>query len=582
MRFSVLALLLFTPVAALAQTTVQGRVVSPAGESIIAATVMLTGGGATKTASTDSAGHFVFYDVARGAYRLRAQSIGYLPLQRDITIGENPLVADFELTEAPVSIDAVTVEGQRQRARFQNQAGVTTRELSKGELKLIPGLAESDVLRAIEALPGVVSTSDFSSSYNVRGGSADQNLIMLDGIPIYNPFHLGGMFSIFNSDMVERAELLAGGFPAEYGGRVSSVLNVVSDIGHGGFNVEGGVSVLATRLAVAGELSASAAQKLGITSARFRVGGRRSYFDQLFKPVFDFPYHLTDLQLNAEVWKSQTSRFSLSGYAGTDVLRFAGVEDFPLLFNFTWGNNVVGAGWTKLLNNAGTVDVRTSFSHFDTFILFPEFGDTRFTSEIDHALIKGGVTLPVGKHQLKFGTELNRMWYDNLAQSGGTVFRRGNDVGWQPGMYAQMSLRPTPQWLIETGIREDLWHARTTSKTFSELAPRLAVKRFFADGDAAVKLALGRYTQFVHSLRDEEFPIGIDVWVLTGARAPVVVSDQIQTGIEWFPDVGWYAAVETYYRKFDNVTTNNFADNPNDDFDDLLRGYGVSYGGDAV
>src|SRR5690606_32951268 len=152
------------------------------------------------------------------------------------------------------------------------------------------GLAEADVLRAVELLPGVVSTSDFSSAFNVRGGSADQNLILIDGFPIFNPFHLGGLFSVFNSDAIARAELLAGGFGAEYGGRVSSVLNVESDAGAPErVEVAGGVSLLATRLLVRAPLP----ERLGEGS---RVGpGRRSYFDVLLPPLADFPYHLTDL-----------------------------------------------------------------------------------------------------------------------------------------------------------------------------------------------------------------------------------------------------------------------------------------------
>lgn len=573
---------LFVPALLQAQTSVQGRITSADGESVIAATVILSGNSVQRTAATDSAGHFIFYDVAPGSYRLRAERIGYLPVERTLTVAQTVVSVDLELTDAPVAIEAVTAEGARQRSRFENQAGVTTRELSKAELKLIPGLAEADVMRAIEAMPGVVSTSDFSSAFNVRGGSTDQNLILLDGIPLYNPFHLGGVFSIFNSDMVERAELLAGGFPAEYGGRVSSVLNVISDVGQGGFHVEGGVSILATRVAVAGELSQSAAKRLGISSARFRIGGRRSYFDQLLKPFFDFPYHLTDLQFGGEIFTSPSSRISTTAYIGNDVLGFAGIDSFPLAFKFQWGNKVGGVAWTKTLKNTGSVDVRTSYSRFDTFITFPDFGDTRFTSKIDHALIKGGVTLPVGRHQFKAGAELDRLWYANRAETGGTVFRHGTDTGVQTGLYAQMSLRPTSRWLIETGIREDVWDAQTTSHNISTLAPRLAVKRFFSNGDAAFKLAVGRYTQFLHSLRQEDFPIGLDVWVLTGARAPHVVSDQIQSGVEWFPSAGWYAALEAYYRKFDGVATNNFADDPNTDTDDLLSGDGRSYGADAV
>ena len=112
------------------------------------------------------------------------------------------------------------------------------------------------------------------------------------------------------------------------------------------------------------------------------------------------------------------------------------------------------------------------------------------------------------------------------------------------------------------------------------LQPRVAVKRFITD-DAAVKLALGRYAQFMHSLRDEELPVGIDVWVTSGARAPHVRSDQVQGGFELFRG-GWYGSIESYYRRFDGVATNNFADDPNTSSDDLLAGDGTSYGVDVL
>jgi hypothetical protein len=115
-----------------------------------------------------------------------------------------------------------------------------------------------------------------------------------------------------------------------------------------------------------------------------------------------------------------------------------------------------------------------------------------------------------------------------------------------------------------------------------EVAPRLAVKRFLGDGDFALKLAVGRYTQILHSLRDEELPLGIDVWVLSGARAPVVVSNQVQGGVEGFIADQWQVALEGYYRRFDGVTTNNVADDPNTSGDDLSAGTGRSYGADLL
>lgn len=559
-----------------AQQTLFLRVTSPGGEALPGVAISLysaDGDSLLRLTQTVADGRLTLANLSPGTYQVRAELIGYETTRLRVQLPARPPAHTYEIRmrERPIPIDAVTAQGERARTRFQEEAGLTVRELTRVELKLIPGLAEADVMRAVEALPGVVTTSDFSSAFNVRGGSADQNLILLDGIPIYNPFHLGGVFSVFNTDMVERAELLAGGFPAQYGGRVSSVLNVVSDAGERELDVRAGVSVLATRVSVGGSIP-------GIESSRIRVGVRRSYFDQLLKPFLDFPYHLSDAQLVGEVFINPRNRIGITAYIGEDVLELAGADSFPLKVDWKWGNAIVGTRWTRTFGRASTLDVRSSFSRFSTELTFPDFGDTYLASNIDHALLRADVAVPLGNHELRSGFESNRLRYNNTAESGGTSFGAADEAGWGHAGYLQTSWR-AGSTLIETGLRADVWSAdQGTSVLWS---PRLAVKRFIMDGDAALKIAGGRYTQFVHSLRDEEFPVGLDVWVLSGLRAPQVRSNQVQAGFEWFGQ-NWYAAVESYFRHFDGVATNNFAQDPNNEFDDLLAGQGTSYGADAV
>ena len=576
MRFLFVFCIALLNVATLSAQSIRVRVVSTSAEPVQGATVSLRRAPdqpLLRVLGTDPQGEVVLGNLEAGNYIVRVEIISFQPAERRVAISANATeqLVEIQLEEAPVLIDPVTAQGERTRIRFEQEAGATVRELSKAELKLIPGLAEADVMRAVEALPGVVSTSDFSSAFNVRGGSADQNLILLDGIPIYNPFHLGGVFSVFNSDLVERAELLAGGFPAQYGGRVSSVLNVVSDAGDRDFDVRAGISVLATRVSVGGSIP-------GLDNSRLRVGVRRSYFDQILKPLFDFPYHLTDAQLVGEVWSGANDRIGITAYLGEDVLNLAGSDSFPLKVDWQWGNKIVGGRWTRTLANGGVLDFRTSYSQFVTEMIFPEFGDTYLASKIEHALARADGAWPLGKHELRAGIETNRMWYDNTAESGGTVFGGGKDIGWAHGAYAQTAWRAR-DLLVETGVRADVWSSDDGTTVL--MSPRLAVKHFVLDRTAAVKLAVGRYTQFVHSLRDEEFPLGLDVWVLSGTRAPQVRSDQIQTGLELLGD-GWSAAVESYWRRFRGVATNNFAQDPNDPLDDLVAGDGLSYGADAV
>jgi hypothetical protein len=562
------------------QSALHVRVTGSGGPVAAAAVhvVALPDSAPVRSGETDAAGLIRISGLAPGSYLVRVERLGFETnvLETRVAPGRTVLI-EIALREAAVGLPGVRVEAERRRARFEETAGATVAELTQRDLKLLPAAGEADVLRAVEVLPGVISTSDFASSFNVRGGSADQNLILLDGLPIYNPFHLGGFFSVFNADMVARAEMLAGGFPAEYGGRVSSVLAVESDAGRSGLDVQTGVSILAARVAAGVDLPQAPLERAGLYSGRARVSVRRSYFDQLLRPFFDFPYQLTDLQGYAEAWTPAGGRLSVTAYTGRDRLDLTGIDSFPLQVRWGWGNDVVGGAWTGPLAG-GRLAVRLGHSRFTTDIRFPEFDDTEFRSEINQSLLRASVNVAAGALDVAGGASVERLWYDNLARAGGTVFGGSRSSGWLAGAYAQLRWDPG-LWLVETGVRGDAWLPNGGPDALV-LQPRLAVKRFFAGRNQAVKAAVGRYAQFAHSLRDEELPLGLDIWVLSGTRAPPIVSDQVQVGLEGYVSGTWFAALESYLRRFEGVTTINPADDPNDLTDDLLAGTGRSYGAD--
>jgi hypothetical protein len=579
----VVAACLMAPAPAAAQAgTLVVRASSAAGAPVPGALVTLLAlrdSVVLRSETTDGGGRAALPAIEAGRYLLRGERLGFAATHLEVAVAAGrTTVADLVMAEAALGLPGVFVEAERRRARFQEAGGLTTRELTQRELKLIPAVGEADVLRAMEVLPGVVSTSDFSAAFNVRGGSADQNLILLDGLPVYNPFHLGGLFSVFSADMVARAELLAGGFPAEYGGRVASVLSVESDAGRPGFDAQAGVSVLAARIAAGTDVPAAVTDALGLQSARARLSVRRSYFDQLLKPFFDLPYHLTDVQGYAEAWLRGGSRITVTGYTGRDVLDLAGAGSFPLQLNWGWGNDVFGMSWVKALGAGGRLDVRAGHSRFATGIFFPEFDDTEFRGRIDQSLLRADLRTLSGPLALQLGAAADRLEYDNLALAGGTRFGGARERGWLHGVYGQAVLRHD-EWLLEAGVRTDAW-LPAGGRTAVVPQPRLAVKRFLGAGNFAVKLAAGRYSQFVHSLRDEDLPLGIDVWVLAGERAPHVVSDQAQLGVEGYFGDSWFGGAEAYHRSFRGVTAVNPADDPNDPADDLLAGTGASYGAD--
>jgi len=179
----------------------------------------------------------------------------------------------------------------------------------------------------------------------------------------------------------------------------------------------------------------------------------------------------------------------------------------------------------------------------------------------------------------KAGFSADRYQYANRAETGGTVFAAGASNGWSLGSFAQLEWRIPGSWLADLGLRFEEWRP-DVGAVLPSLSPRLAVKRFFGGGEWAVKGSLGRYSQVVHSIRDEEVPLGIDIWILAGERAPQVVSDQIQIGVEGFLGEDWFVAVDAFHRSFDGVVTNNLAENPNDPTDDFAAGEGRGRGGD--
>lgn len=568
--------------------SVEGRVRDDEGSAIYGVQLRLTQAGVlVRVVDSDRLGFFRLSDVPPGAYTLGYGRIGYGEASRPIAVGPGEAVeVDLVLPRRAVELEGITVGGERsrERVRFEEAGGATVRELSLTDLKRVPGVAEADPLRAVEVLPGVVSTSDFSAAFHVRGGSQDQNLILLDGVPVFSPFHLGGFFSVFNADMLDRAELLSGGFPAEYGERVSSVLGVESDPGDGRFAVDGGVSVLASRVAVSGGLPQGAARALGHANLRWRASARRSYFDWLLKPAFEFPYHLQDFQGVLEGWTKGGDRIRVTAYTGDDVLDLTRLDagDFPLRIDWNWGNDLAGAQWTRPRRGGGSLEARVSASAFGTGLRFPDFGDTDFRSSISHLQSRvDWEGRPAPTVRLRAGGSAARMAYDNLARTGGTEFGRGEGTGALVGAYGQTVWSRPRAWLLEAGVRADRW-VPDPGAALLHVSPRLAAKRFFAGGEGAVKAAAGRYTQYLHSLRDEDLPLGLDVWVLAGARAPAVVSDQIQLGVEGYLGEDWFLSLEGYARAFDGVVTFNPADDPNDPLDDILAGTGRSWGGDLL
>ncbi len=258
---------------------------SSSGEALIGANVFINELGLGM--ATDINGYYVLQEIPPGVHNILVSYVGYKILSKRIEIVDGEaLKLDLVLSEEVVSISEVEVTAEK--IKRKNNIQPSTVNLSPRMLRSAPALAEPDLFRTIQALPGVLTTSEFSTGLVIRGGNTDQNLILLDGVTVYNPSHLGGIFSNFIVDGVKEAELIKGAYNAEYGGRLSAVLNIISREGNKK-KIEGKANLSL--------LSAQATLEGPFYKGAWVFSGRRTYFDKIFQNVPTIPpYYFYDIQ----------------------------------------------------------------------------------------------------------------------------------------------------------------------------------------------------------------------------------------------------------------------------------------------
>ena len=310
---------------------------SSSGEALIGANVMLqeTGQGM----ATDMNGYYIIQDIKAGNYTIMVSYVGFNTKRISLSIkqGDSKKI-DINLAEEVVELSQIEVTAEKIQRRDNIQPSKIN--LSPRMMKSAPALAEPDLFRTIQALPGVLTTSEFSTGLVIRGGNTDQNLILLDGITVYNPSHLGGIFSNFIVDGVKEAELIKGAYNAEYGGRLSAVLNVISREGNRKkFKGKANLSLLSAQTTIEGPSYKGA----------WLLSGRRTYFDILLPKVLPAapipPYYFYDIQSHIFSDLTSRDRLSISFYNGIDDLLF---DTFGL--EARWGNNTLSAHYRRVFS----------------------------------------------------------------------------------------------------------------------------------------------------------------------------------------------------------------------------------------
>lgn len=563
---------------------VSGRVVeSPSAVPVGAAAVVLLG---TRVGTiTNDDGAFTLGALPAGSRRLVVSRLGYrsdtitVAVRRGdttrITVTLQPSTAQLQT----VKVAAAATE--REQFRLSGTPGVVN---VRGEtLKRVPVIGEPDVLRVVQLLPGVVATNDFTAGYNVRGGESDQNLVLLDGFPIYNPFHLGGLFGTFIDETVAEFELLPGGFPARYGSRLSSVLSVVPKAEQrSGVHGAASVSVLASTITLGGMIR-------GTTSWNAAV--RRTYADRFVALLSDrqLPYYFTDMQAHLRHQLRNGGTLSLTAYSGKDVLdaSLAAFGDSTqagggdLLFD--WGNSLLGVAYTQPLGarwggDSTRMMQRVSLTGFGTTLDLGS-GSLRFLNRLRDARAWGEVTRWRGAHETLVGYEWSglRTRYDvNAAAASDPILA----VGQQPSaasLYVDHTYRRSAL-VARVGVRGET----VTGTGWTGISPRLSLK-WFATPDLAFTVAGGRTTQWTPTLRNEQAPVRIfDFWLTADRSTPVASAWQGSAGGEQWFGSGRFVRAETWVKRYVDLPSSNLFNDPDVIGDEFIVTTGQSYGADVL
>lgn len=535
-------------------------------------------------------GHYVLPNIPSGEYKIVFSMIGYKSYSRELKL-EDSVLLNVELEEEIIEMPGIEVRAEREE--FKEELKVSSLKLGMRELKNTPAFIEGDILRVIQKLPGVVTQSDFSTAFYVRGGNSDENLILLEDVSIFNPFHLGGVVSTFDIDVIKSAELLAGGFSSEYGERLSSVLDIRMREGRGD---PAGRPTLSTSIS---PLSAKALIEGPLMGGSFLLSGRRTYFDKLL-PLFDyeFPYYFWDAFGKLSFDPSKNTKIYFSAFRNNDVF------DFDKIYA-QWGNSIATIGMTHIINPVpsrlgGTLLYTTSLSfskfgyNFDMVSAFIESANSVEEYTLKHKLS----SLKAGSHKLEGGIEIKYTTYryDNYLQ--GLMNFQIKGVPLYSALYLQDKITGAiPPWrdepdsgnkfILEPGIRFDYYHTLenpvSEKTTFLNPAPRLRAK-YFLTKDIALKGSAGRFYQFSTAILPEETSIPfIYPWVPVFGKYPPESATHYILGIESFVREDLNLSIESYYKSMDKLLLVNMEMDPKTFFDSLfLVGHGNSYGIDCL
>jgi len=571
------------------------------GEPIPYANVILKG--TEMGDATDVHGRFIILDVPAGEYTLLVSMMGYKSFTTEVQIREGKdKRLDLEIVPTDIQTQGVYVTAEEQR--FKESVETSRINITMKDILLTPAFVEQDVFRTLQMTPSVKSKNDFSSALVVRGGSPDENLIMLDGIEIYNPYHLGGVFSTFNAKAISDAEFIAGGFNAKYGNRNSSVLNITSREGNSRdkllfknskfgdyFNLSGfsgEVSMLTSKFLAEGPVG----------NGSWMLAGRRTYFDQFAKLYYntqddDLPgqYYFWDSQAKIIQNISDKDRITYSGYFGRDFLEYDydDEEGGGFDIDFDWGNYTSGLTWRHVPNSR--IHSLTSVYHtnYDWDLDFNLLqADSSENGESYDSNLKIFENVSLQDWTLK--EELNYHASDNHTITAGFEFKNISMKTYQQiqdiefidqnrnvnifGIFLQDKWKVSPLLSIQPGIRISRYNGHDQNY----YDPRVGMKYLLSE-NSILKASWGIYNQFIFTQNnDEEILNFVNVWGTVPEHLDAQTCQHYILGYEHRFNKDFFVSVEGYYKPYSNLMENNPKNDPTIDDDDFIEGKGTAWG----
>ena len=578
---------------------------SLSGETLIGATVAVPGQQATIVTN-----NYGFYSITlpKGNYPLTVTFAGYLAMDSSINLNANREMS-FSLLQRSM-LQEVVVSSRRRDNNIQSpQMGKI--DLSVSTIKAVPVLlGEVDVLKTLQLLPGVRNAGEGNTGMYVRGGGPDQNLIMLDDAIVYNTGHLFGFFSVFNSDAIKNISLIKGNMPAQYGGRLSSVLDVAMKEGNmKKFEAEGGIGLIASRLSVQGPIKKD--------KASFILSARRTYIDVLTKPFIpktsDFygsGYYFYDLNAKVNYKFSDKDRIYLSGYFGRDVFAFNNSER-SFSADIPWGNSTATLRWNHVFNRKLFANTTLVYNDYNF-----SFGAAQndFRIKLSSGIRDWNAKLDFDyyvapRHKMKFGGLYTyHTFVPNIltGEQGETRFEPNNENAKharEVALYVQDEWEITDRLNINAGFRYSgfsqvgpftiyerdesgnktdsvVYGSGASIKTYGGLEPRLNV-RYTINESTSVKAGVARNLQYIHLVSNAGSTLPTDLWVPSTYRVKPQDGIQYSAGLfKNFADNSIETSVEVYYKDMKNQIeyAEGYTPSLNDPEDEFVFGRGWSYG----